>query len=69
MRRSRASAGQPKPTRSGVTVSTSTRKRNVQSPSDRISASAGLAPSWLLNAAQTSQQKGRQASTKPTGLA
>ena len=69
MRRSRASAGQPAVTRRGVMASTSTRKRSVQSPSDRIKASAGLAPSWLLKAAQTSQTKGKVASTKPSGLA
>ena len=41
MRRSRASAGQPAVTRRGVMASTSTRKRSVQSPSERIKAYSG----------------------------
>ena len=50
MRRKRASAGVPVITRSGVTASVMHRKRSVQSPVERIRYSAGLAPSWSVNA-------------------
>ena len=50
MRRSRASAVQPVHWRSGVTASVRHRKRSIQSPVPRISASAGLAPRLLASA-------------------
>ena len=51
MRRKRARAGCFVHNRNGVTASTMHRKRSVQSPVARISASAGLAPSWFITAA------------------
>src|SRR3990167_5434378 len=69
MRRNRANAGQPAITRKGVTSKTSTSARSVQSPSERIRASAGLAPSWSFQAAQNSQTTGRLHKTNSKGLA
>src|SRR5207237_845334 len=43
--------------------------RSVQSPVRRISASAGLAPSWSATAPYTSQASGSRQSRKSTGLA
>ena len=69
MRRKRASATQPVHWRSGVMVSVRHRKRSVQSPSERISASAGLGPSVLRTTPLTSHVSGSSASTNSTGLA
>jgi hypothetical protein len=56
-------------TRSGVKASTTHSARRVQSPVERISASAGLAPSWLVAAATTSHTKGSSAAQNKMGLA
>jgi hypothetical protein len=53
MRRMRAKPVQPVSTRSGVINKVRHSKRSVQSPVERIKASAGLAPNWSANAAPT----------------
>ena len=69
MRRSRASACQPVQWRSGVIASVRHRKRRVQSPVARISASAGLAPSVFATAPYSSQAKGSRLRPNSSGLA
>src|SRR5262245_51657826 len=69
MRRKRARAGWRATTRTGVTASVRHRKRRVQSPVERISASAGLGPSVFAKAPYSSQAKGSAKSTKAAGLA
>src|SRR5256885_6751510 len=69
MRLKRASAVSPSAWRSGVTASTTHRKRKVQSPVERSKASAGLAPSVFRMAPASSHANGSRHTRNTSGLA